>query len=170
MRHRSSSESTVAPTASGGPEPWASATPDPIRAEIPLIDGRIDLDDGVVFRSGVAQPLTPIERRLIRYLAARPGRICARDQLLVEVWGYRPGVRSRTIDNTLHRLREKIERDPADPVHLQAVYGRGIRLELAPLPLAGQTGPERSGEPAPSGRAGKPAPSGRAGKDGPSGS
>ncbi|MEQ1565409.1 MAG: winged helix-turn-helix domain-containing protein [Myxococcota bacterium] len=114
---------------------------------IPLRDGRVRIDDALVERGGRAASLTPIEQRLLRYLAERAGRICGRDELLTEVWGYRQGVVTRTIDTTVRRLREKIEVDPADPAHLHSVYGRGLRLvpaELAdPGPDASLVGRER---------------------------
>ncbi|MEQ1567661.1 MAG: winged helix-turn-helix domain-containing protein, partial [Myxococcota bacterium] len=103
-------------------------------AVIPLGVGFVDLDEGVVQRDRDRIGLTPIEQRLLAYLAAQAGRLVGRDELLVEVWGYRPGIRSRTIDNTVRRLREKIEPDPATPTHLEVVYGRGLRLHLGTTP------------------------------------
>jgi tetratricopeptide (TPR) repeat protein len=97
---------------------------------IPLRDGRILLDQALVVRADQRFALSPIEEKLLRYLFDQPGRVVGRDELLVEVWGYRPGVQSRTIDNTVLRLRHKIEVDPASPVHLQSIYGRGLKLVL----------------------------------------
>lgn len=75
--------------------------------------------------------LSPLEARLLRYLAERPGVVVGRDELLTEVWGYRAGVQSRTIDNTVRRLREKIEEQPSEPRFLLSVYGRGVQLRGA---------------------------------------
>jgi hypothetical protein len=55
--------------------------------------------------------------------------VVPRDELLTEVWGYKPGVRTRTIDATCSRLRPKLEDDPAHPRHLLTLYGRGVRLD-----------------------------------------
>jgi len=46
-----------------------------------------------------------------------------------EVWGYRGAVRSRAADNTIFRLRAKIERSPARPRHVSTVQGEGYRFE-----------------------------------------
>ncbi|MEQ1566077.1 MAG: winged helix-turn-helix domain-containing protein, partial [Myxococcota bacterium] len=79
-------------------------------------------------------PLTTREVELLRYLAANPSRVIPRDELLAQVWGYAGTVMSRASDNTVRRLREKIERDPAHPDHLLTVHGVGYRFE--PLPPA----------------------------------
>ncbi|MCB9678177.1 MAG: winged helix-turn-helix domain-containing protein [Alphaproteobacteria bacterium] len=72
--------------------------------------------------------LTAIEARLLRFLADHPERNIDSADLLGEVWGYRDGVRSRTVVVTMHRLRTKVERDPASPVHLLSVQGGGYRF------------------------------------------
>ena len=49
---------------------------------------------------------------------------------LTEVWGYTAAVNTRTIDTTVRRLRQKIERDPLNPEHLLTAYGVGYRLSM----------------------------------------
>lgn len=73
--------------------------------------------------------LTSTEAALLRYLAERPGQPVSRDELLQQVWGYRPGVVSRAVDKTMARLRSKVERDTATPTHLLRVQGQGYRFE-----------------------------------------
>ena len=68
--------------------------------------------------SGPAIHLTPKERDLLAYLAEHPDRVVPRGELLTQVWHYAPTVRSRAVDKTMVGLRNKVERDPADPVHL----------------------------------------------------
>ncbi|MEQ1503800.1 MAG: winged helix-turn-helix domain-containing protein [Myxococcota bacterium] len=99
-----------------------------------LGDRIVDLVSCTVRAGSEVHELTPIEVKLLEYLARRAGEVVGRDELMVEVWGYRPGVRSRTIDNTASRLRTKIEDDPSAPRHLHALYGRGLRLDEA-VPL-----------------------------------
>lgn len=106
---------------------------------IRLEDGWVELDAGVVRRGDDAVGLTSIELRLLSFLAGRLGEVVGRDELLQEVWEYRAGVRSRTIDNTVRRIREKIERDPSAPVHLHVVYGRGLRLDATLGPASSTT-------------------------------
>jgi DNA-binding winged helix-turn-helix (wHTH) protein/tetratricopeptide (TPR) repeat protein len=100
-----------------------------------LGERQVDLAAGTVAHRGEVLPLTAIETKLLRHLARRPGEVVTREELLVEVWGYRPGVQSRTIDTTTARLRQKIEEGPREPRHLIAVYGQGLRLDGA-VPVA----------------------------------
>ena len=60
--------------------------------------------------------LSEREADLLRYLANAPERTVSRDELLQSVWGIDPrGVRTRTVDVHVARLREKLQDDPADP-------------------------------------------------------
>ncbi len=97
--------------------------------ELVLSGVRIDLAARTVFAPAEVLQLTEKEGALLGFLAARPGEIVSRAQLLVHVWGYRPDMRTRTVDNTVSRLRTKVERDPALPVHIHSVRGRGYRFE-----------------------------------------
>lgn len=99
--------------------------------QVPLDDGTIDLRVGAVDRAGGRVALTTRELALLRYLAARPEDTVSREQLLVDVWQYAPGVESRTVDTTLKRLRRKLEIDPHAPRHLVSVRGVGYRLVAA---------------------------------------
>lgn len=72
-------------------------------------------------------PLSPTELRLLRHLH-EAGEPVAGDTLLAQVWGYHPGVASRTVLTTVSRLRRKLEVDPEHPVALVTDAGRGYRL------------------------------------------
>jgi len=67
----------------------------------------------------------------VHYLAARPNRVFSRDQLLDAVWGTERFVTPRSVDVYIRRLREKIEADPENPVHLKTVRGAGYLFESA---------------------------------------
>ncbi len=95
---------------------------------------RVDLGRLEVHRDGEVVALTPLEADLLRHLAARPGRTSSRDELLVEVWGFPRPVRTRAVDNTVMRLRLKIEADPKAPRHLQSIRGRGYLLDVESVP------------------------------------
>jgi DNA-binding winged helix-turn-helix (wHTH) protein/tetratricopeptide (TPR) repeat protein len=99
-----------------------------------LTDCLVDLDRAEVRRGHERVSLTPLELGLLRYLAERPGEAISRQTLLVEVWGYRPGVRSRAVDHAVGRLRKKLERDDTQPDHLHTARGIGFRLELSAGP------------------------------------
>src|SRR5579872_968130 len=73
--------------------------------------------------------LSTLEFRLIYYLAARPNRVFTRDQLLDAVWGTDRFVTPRSVDVYVRRLREKIEADPENPIHLKTVRGAGYLFE-----------------------------------------
>ena len=82
-----------------------------------------------VSHSGKPVPLSTLEFRLLYYLASRPNRVFTRDQLLDAVWGTDRFVTPRSVDVYVRRLREKIESDPENPVHLKTVRGAGYLFE-----------------------------------------
>lgn len=107
-----------------------------------LMLGELDLVTGVLRSAHGSAQLTEIERGLLSYLYERRGRIVGRDELLEQVWGYRPGIRSHTLETTIQRVRTKIERNVRSPEHLLNVRGRGYRLEVQ------EPGQRRTGAPA----------------------
>lgn len=100
-----------------------------------LDHSQVDLGAGSVHRDGATITLTDAETRLLAYLAERVGEDIPRSDLLQHVWGYSPRVRSRAVDQTIKRLRPKLEPDPSQPRYLISVYGVGYRLRL-PIPQA----------------------------------
>jgi DNA-binding response OmpR family regulator len=77
---------------------------------------------------GTDFPLTPKEAALLRFLLAHEGRVVDRNTLLEDVWGISCEVTTRTVDQHVVRLRQKIENDPSEPRHLLTAYGAGYRL------------------------------------------
>ncbi len=92
----------------------------------------VDLDGHVARWPDGERSLRPMEAKLLAWLAARPGLTVGQDELLREVWGYRGGVVTKTVQVTISRLRPKIERDPTRPVSLLTVPGAGYRLKVRP--------------------------------------
>ena len=92
-------------------------------------DIRIDLVGRVVERAGQTLHLTPIEYKLLTYLAAQPDRVITHQQLLKAVWG--PGHTEDTHYVRVHmaNLRKKIEQVPAMPRHLLTETGVGYRFK-----------------------------------------
>ena len=74
--------------------------------------------------------LTRKEYGIMRLLASRLGEVITRDELLDEVWGYDQYPTTRTIDNHMGLLRNKLEEDPANPRYLITVHGVGYKLLL----------------------------------------
>ncbi len=65
---------------------------------------------------------------VLRLLAAREGEVVTRDELLDEVWGYDQYPTTRTVDNHIALIRNKIEDDPSKPLYLITVHGVGYKL------------------------------------------
>ena len=72
--------------------------------------------------------LTALEADVMKEFMTNPGKVLTRKQLLETVWGLKGSVETRTVDNFIMRLRKHIESDPAKPLHLESVRGRGYRF------------------------------------------
>ncbi|MEZ4237027.1 MAG: winged helix-turn-helix domain-containing protein [Myxococcota bacterium] len=92
----------------------------------------VDLERQVVKGPDGEVPLSPNEVGLLRVLAARPGEVVGRDELLVEGLGYRRAVHTRAIDQAIWRLRKKLEAEPSNPLHLRSEPNAGYSLQLEP--------------------------------------
>jgi DNA-binding response OmpR family regulator len=88
----------------------------------------IDLARRLVEVEGTRVQLTYVEFELLRILASNPGRVYSRRMLLEALWGGADYREPRTIDVHVRHLREKLERDPADPEYLLTVRGVGYRF------------------------------------------
>jgi phosphate regulon transcriptional regulator PhoB len=77
---------------------------------------------------GQAVELSALEFRLLQVLMAHPRRIFSRDRLLEEAWGRDRFVLPRTVDVHIRHLREKLEKDPANPRYIQTLRGSGYRF------------------------------------------
>lgn len=92
---------------------------------------RIDLSTRAVEREGEPVHLRPKEYELLVALARRNGVLAKRSELLAEVWGYHPGVISRTLDTHIGELRRKLELDPTRPRLIVTVRKAGFRLAMS---------------------------------------
>jgi DNA-binding response OmpR family regulator len=79
-------------------------------------------------RAGKPITLTAHEFKLLKYFVENAERVLSREELLNEVWGYNSYPTTRTVDNQILKLRQKLEPDAAEPHHLQTVYGAGYRF------------------------------------------
>jgi DNA-binding response OmpR family regulator len=73
--------------------------------------------------------LTKLETRLLQILMANAGHVVGTERLLTHVWGHRGSGDRQLLKQLVHRLRQKIEEDPAVPRYLQTDAGAGYRLE-----------------------------------------
>lgn len=90
---------------------------------------RIDIKGFRVYVGGLETELTPKEFELLRVLAAHPGRVYSRDDLLERIWGYEYDGDTRTVDVHVRHLRLKIERDPSNPEYIETLRGIGYRFK-----------------------------------------
>lgn len=98
-------------------------------ATLRLGEVEIDFQQVTCKRGGSAIPLTAREFRILEVLAAANGRPVSREEFLDKAWDYRAFPTTRTVDNQIVTLRQKIEEDPAHPRHIVTAHGLGYRLE-----------------------------------------
>lgn len=79
-------------------------------------------------RDGEPVILTAQEFKTFQFLVQNADRVISRDELLNEVWGYQNYPSTRTVDNHILKLRQKLERDPSSPVHFRTVHGMGYKF------------------------------------------
>lgn len=79
-----------------------------------------------ILRDGVPMPLSPTEYEVLKYLMERTGQAVSREELLNQVWGFGSAVETRATDDTVRRLRQKIDGSHAV---IEAVWGYGFRLK-----------------------------------------
>lgn len=91
-------------------------------------DLEIDFKKMTALRHGEAVVLTSHEFRLLKFFTANAERVLSREELLNEVWGYNCYPTTRTVDNQILKLRQKLERDPANPKHFLTIYGAGYKF------------------------------------------
>jgi DNA-binding response OmpR family regulator len=75
--------------------------------------------------------LTSTEFELLSYLSSHPDQVFSRSQLLDSVWGYHHCGYEHTVNSHINRLRNKLERDTANPIIIQTVWGVGYKLNSA---------------------------------------
>lgn len=90
----------------------------------------VDLRTRTVHRSGKTIDLSPMEFDFLAFLIESGGDIVSRETLMRQVWRYSNGVTSRTVDQHVARLRNKLEPDPAQPRHLITVRKAGYRFQI----------------------------------------
>ena len=106
----------------------AAPAPAPEPSPGTALGQRVQADEerATIYKDGVPLDLTQREYDLIRFLAARPGKIFSREALMEHVWNYEGYVGDvRAVDVAIRRLREKLEDDPAAPVFIKTKRGMG---------------------------------------------
>ena len=108
-------------------------------------DVGVDLAKMEVIREGRKVALTVQEFKTLRFLILNPERVISRDELLNKVWGYERYPVTRTVDNHILKLRQKLEKDPAHPVHFRTVHGLGYKFVGGSTPDKQRRATEKEG-------------------------
>jgi DNA-binding response OmpR family regulator len=88
----------------------------------------VDFNRMVLTREGVEVPVTPQEFKILKYFVRNVERVISRDELLNQVWGFNCYPSTRTVDNHLVKIRQKLEADPEKPRHFKTVHGAGYKF------------------------------------------
>jgi len=91
-------------------------------------DVEVDFTSMEAKRSGCPVGMTTQEFKLLRFLSQSSERVISREELLNEVWGYQNYPSTRTVDNHILRLRQKLESAPGKPRHFITVHGAGYKF------------------------------------------
>lgn len=91
-------------------------------------DVSVDFAKMELKRAGQLIPLTAQEFKVLKFMGENPERVISREELLNEVWGYQNYPSTRTVDNHILKLRQKLEKDPANPAHFRTVHSAGYKF------------------------------------------
>jgi DNA-binding response OmpR family regulator len=92
--------------------------------------GKLEVDFAAysALSNGQDIPMTHKEFEILKYFIQHRNETVSRDDLLHDVWGYEADITSRTVDNFILKLRQKIEHDSAHPKFLLTVHGVGYKF------------------------------------------
>lgn len=89
---------------------------------------KVDFTKMELWRDGQAIQLTSQEFKVLKFMIHNAERVLSREELLSHVWGYQNYPSTRTVDNHILRLRQKLEKDPANPLHFRTVHSSGYKF------------------------------------------
>src|SRR5277367_139903 len=102
------------------------STRPPLTETFKFGDVKIDFTKMELWRGGNLVQLTSQEFKVLKFMIQNAERVLSREELLNFVWGYRNYPSTRTVDN--HMLRQKLEKDPANPMHFRTVHSSGYKF------------------------------------------
>ena len=91
-------------------------------------DVKVDFAKMELWREGVPVQMTSQEFKVLKFMIQNAGRVLSREELLNQVWGYKNYPTTRTVDNHILRLRQKLEKDSANPQHFRTVHSAGYKF------------------------------------------
>jgi DNA-binding response OmpR family regulator len=81
-----------------------------------------------LLQAGKPVAMTTQEFKVLRFFIQNQDRVISREELLNEVWGYQNYPSTRTVDNHILKLRQKLEKDPSRPLHFKTLHGAGYKF------------------------------------------
>jgi len=100
----------------------------PVVERLYFDDVAVDFPKMEVTRGNRPVAMTPQELKLLKYFSHYPERVISRHQLLNDVWRYNSYPSTRTVDSHILNLRQKLEKNPANPVHFVTVHNAGYKF------------------------------------------
>ncbi len=100
----------------------------PLTETFVFADVKVDFTKMELWRDGNLVQLTSQEFKVLKFMIQNAERVLSREELLNHVWGYRNYPSTRTVDNHILRLRQKLEKDPANPLHFRTVHSSGYKF------------------------------------------
>jgi DNA-binding response OmpR family regulator len=88
----------------------------------------VDLDNYVIRHGDGEERLSNREQELLKYLIEHKGKVLQRDELLISIWKYSPGVTTRTVDTHILNVRKKLRDDAATPRFIETLHGIGYKF------------------------------------------
>ena len=104
------------------------AAPVPAAETFSFGDVKVDFTKMELRRNGELVPMTSQEFKVLKFMIQNAERVLTREELLNQVWGYRNYPSTRTVDNHILRLRQKLEKDSANPLHFRTVHSAGYKF------------------------------------------
>ncbi len=104
------------------------AIPAPATERFSFGDVKVDFTKMELSRNGELVPMTSQEFKVLKFMIQNAERVLSREELLNQVWGYRNYPSTRTVDNHILRLRQKLEKDSANPLHFRTVHSAGYKF------------------------------------------
>jgi DNA-binding response OmpR family regulator len=91
-------------------------------------DVKVDFTKMEVQKDGKSVQLTSQEFKVLKYMIQNAERVLSREEMLNTVWGYQNYPSTRTVDNHILKLRQKLEKDPANPLHFRTMHSAGYKF------------------------------------------
>jgi DNA-binding response OmpR family regulator len=100
----------------------------PVSESFSFGDVKVDFRKMELWREGTPVQMTSQEFKVLKFMIQNAERVLSREELLNQVWGYKHYPSTRTVDNHILRLRQKLEKDSANPLHFRTVHSAGYKF------------------------------------------